>query len=159
MANLVLKISTLLSASPLDEHAVFKFKKEDPNWTFMSYASSTFIFQGKNDNGVLIMQLPPETLLLATKEALAQQFIARYKTKMKNINVLKEGEQTIGNMEGYQVLLQLESNEDSHLGLIYLFIVQSSKAPMVVQGMGKENTPETIVVFDDFLNNLELKND
>lgn len=160
------KIKTVLSSveyinettSAMEKHANFSFLEERKEWKFETYVANSFAFsKTDSDDAVLLMQLPPETLVLATKENLAKEFVSKYKAKMPQIEIIEEGKWQSKKLEGYKILLDVSKDGNENLGVIYMFIFNNPKSTFVFQGMGKKNDAKTIELFEDFINNLILK--
>lgn len=143
--------------SALEEHAQFTFKNQNEDWTFINYQMNAFTFQNETtEDLIMLMQLPPETLGMVTKEDLAKQFQTQFKSQMPNIKTIEEGSWTANNIEGHRVLLDVGEDGNGNLGLLYIFVFSSSKSTFAFQGMGKNNDDATMELLNSFLDNLVL---
>lgn len=146
------------NTSALERHANFYILDKNYDWEFQSYVANAFAFENKNSkDGVLITQLPSETLIFSTKESLGEEFVSKYRNKMPNIKVIEQGNWQTKKIEGYRILLDVTIDGNGNLGLIYIFIFRSNKSTFVFNGLGNKNDPETMNLFENFLSNLTLK--
>lgn len=144
------------NASILDAKANFRIKNEDSPWHFVKQMSFMFAFEHReNESALLMMQMPPETLLFSSKQELAQQFIEKFKEKNIEFEVIEEGIWTANTIDGYRSILKLKG--DSKESLLYLFVFGSEKSTFIMQGMGKEFSEISIREYSTFLEGLELK--
>lgn len=143
--------------SALDEHALFKFTNESEDWKFVSYQVNNFAFENvKTDDVILLMQLPLETLVLHTKESLAQEMATKLEGKIPTLKTIKEGPFSINKLDGHRLLLDVGKEGNSHLELIYVYVFKSTKSTFMFQGMGAKNDRATKKMLESFLENIEL---
>ncbi len=142
--------------SALEEHANFVFSDDQNSWTFKTYYSGTFAFQNDETNdGITISQWPPELLISNTIDEVADQFVETIKMNHPNLQIIEEGNIETANFDAYRILL--DTKEDGNKGLFYGAIFSSKTSVFFFQGVGK-NDDDTKNRFEEFLNNLVLKN-
>lgn len=146
------------SKSALEEHANFVITNKKSDWEFMSYVANTYGFENKKTgDALMIIQLPPETLALSSKENLAKQFVTSFQNKMPHIKVTEEGDWKTKKIEGYRMLLDVSEDGNENLGLLYVYVFGNNKSAFALQGMGKKNDMATTKLFDDLLKDLAFK--
>ncbi len=142
----------------LDQHANFVVKAHDEPWEFMNYTGNMFFYENKrSEEGLLVMQLPVETLLLGTEADLAHEFVNKMKAKMPALKLIADEAWQAKNVKGHRILLDTGEDGQGNLGLLYLFVFQGEKSAFVFQGMGKKNDVATKERFSKFLNHLSQK--
>jgi len=142
--------------SALEEHANFEFVEENDDWEFISYQANIFGFENKtSEDALMIIQLPPETSVLASKESLADQFVTRFQADMPNLEVIEEGIQKTKDKELFRKLLDVSKDGNGNIALIYISIFNNSKSTFVVQGLGKKKDAATIAKYDSLVNNIK----
>jgi hypothetical protein len=146
------------AGSDLEKHANFVIRDENDDWKFTNYVSNFFVFENKNTkDGLLIGQLPPETLIETTAESLVKDVVKGLKDKTPNLKVIEEGPWKMKDIEGYRTILDVSEDGNGNLGLVYLFIFGNDKSTFMVQGLGTKNDAPTKLLYDNLLKSLEFK--
>ena len=145
--------------SALVKHGNFTVKNYQKDWNFEENGamSNMFLFEHKEtEDGIMILQLPPESLLQGSEKQLMNEFVGKYKTQFPNLRVIEEGKLKVKGLNGYKSILAIEE-EGGHLELFYMLVFGNNKSAFVFQGMGKKNDEKTIKLFESFLKNFSLK--
>ncbi|MFK8102051.1 MAG: hypothetical protein AB8G15_05995 [Saprospiraceae bacterium] len=144
--------------SALDLHANFIIEPHDEPWEFMDYTGNMFFYENKrSEEGLLVMQLPLEPLLLSTEADLGHEFVNKMKAKMPELKIIEDEAWQAKNVKGHRILLDTGKDGKGNLGLLYLFVFQGKNSAFVFQGMGKKNDVATKERFSKFLNHLSQK--
>ncbi|MEL6866158.1 MAG: hypothetical protein AAFP19_17145, partial [Bacteroidota bacterium] len=146
------------TVSPLEEHAYFTFDEEGSNWKFTTYQSNIFFFEKKEtNNAIMMMQLPPETLQAISKKELANEFVSKHKSGMPNMKIVEEKDYSIAGLKGYSIFLDTKEDGNGNVEFIHIITFGNEKSAFAFQGIGEKNDAATKSLFNEFIENLNLK--
>lgn len=140
--------------NPLEAFANFQFTDSLQDWKFSNYAGSVFAFENtKTEDIFMILQLPPA--LMQTNQSIAEEMHSRYSGNFNSCNVLQEQAWSTKNIEGYQMIIEIDDEEQA--GFIYLFVFGNSTNSFLFQGITDEFNDTKLNLFNDIIEKLDFK--